>query len=175
MPTSMRLNLPSGTTQPMSHSQSGKKVTTRNALFIPIAYYNCTSIPSLPTHPDPPYRKSSASSPKRRTPNIESQSPNSPNTIHMVPIIPQLAIRKQLTRPNKITQLRDRLLWIIPFCSVEVTPEHTPEPMRTVSHAEGSGGWEGTRGYPSGLSKIRAYASGLKLGGTQLSSAWPGC
>jgi len=175
LPTSMRLNLPSGTTQSTSHSQSGKNVTTRNAPFFPIAYNNRTSIPSLPTHPDPPYRKLSASSPKRQTPNVESQPRNSPNTIHMVPIIPQLAIRKQLTRPNKITQLRHRLLWIIPFCSVEVAPEHTPEPMRTVSHAEGSRGREGTRGYPSGLSRIRAYASGLKLGETQLSSAWPGC
>jgi hypothetical protein len=42
----------------------------------------------------------------------------------MIPIISHISICKQLACPHKISQLRHRLLWIIPFGSIEVTPEY---------------------------------------------------
>jgi hypothetical protein len=64
---------------------------------------------------------------------------NLPDTIRMIPIIPHVSICKQLTCPHKISQLRHRLLWIIPFGSIEVTPEYTPT-LKELSLASGGRG-----------------------------------
>ena len=103
-----------------------------------------------------------------------------PDTIRMVEIVrlrSQLSICKQLSRPHEVGQLGHGLLWVVPFRSVEVTPENAAA-LHVRAHAGEirlEGGGRGTYGYPAGLSNIKAYARGLKLGETQLSNDWPGC
>jgi hypothetical protein len=61
---------------------------------------------------------------------------NLPDTVRVIPIILHLSIRKQLARPDEISQLRHRSLWIIPFGAVKVTPEHEATLWSIIVHQE---------------------------------------
>lgn len=78
----------------------------RNTPFIvPITQNNRTSISALLllAHPDPP------------------------DTVHMIPVIPQLTIRVQLARTNEVIELRDGVLGVLTRRTVEIAVENAAE------------------------------------------------
>lgn len=98
-------------------SRTHLKGTKRPPPFVTITHQNRTTIPTFFTCPNPPTDQILIS-----IKDVDGLF-NIPNTIRMIPIIPHFPIRKQLARPDEISQLRHRLLWIVSFCSIEIAPE----------------------------------------------------